>query len=134
MLSRSDTDLCAPVLRNEFIDLISMLEGIGLVSVVTASCSSPTKKRTFGRSASFSSVKNKNAATGDVRLGAGVWVDEVLRGLGINNTDSADVTEEEASAIWKRESSRLSKEIKALQAKSAKSAQSAVGFVGALED
>lgn len=134
MLSRGDSDLCAPATRNEFIDLISMLEGHCLVSVATATCLSPTKKRALSRSTSFSSVKNKNAATGDVRLGAGVWVDEVLRGLGINKIDSADVTEEEASAIWKQETSRLTKELKVLQAKAAKSSQSAVGFVDATED
>ncbi|KIK67494.1 hypothetical protein GYMLUDRAFT_37626 [Collybiopsis luxurians FD-317 M1] len=135
MLSRGDSDLCSPVSRSEFIDLIAMLEGVGLVNVATVTCSSPTKmsKRSFGRSASFSSAKNKSPVTGDVRLGQGVWVDEVLRGLGIDSVDSLDIKEEEARAIWVHESSRLNKEVKALQAKSTKPAQ-AVGFSDALED
>ncbi|KAJ4497218.1 P-loop containing nucleoside triphosphate hydrolase protein [Lentinula lateritia] len=136
MLSRGDSDLCAPASRNEFIDLTAMLEGIGLVSVATVTCSSPTKmaKRAFGRSSSFISVKSKNAAMGDVRLGSGVWVDEVLRGLGISNKDSVDVKEEEARAIWSRECARLAKEVKVWQAKSAKPQQLVAGFSDAFED
>ncbi|KAJ3868301.1 hypothetical protein EV359DRAFT_70664 [Lentinula novae-zelandiae] len=136
MLSRGDSDLCAPASRNEFIDLTAMLEGIGLVSVATVTCSSPTKmaKRAFGRSSSFISVKSKNAAMGDVRLGSGVWVDEVLRGLGISNKDSVDVKEEEARAIWSRECARSAKEVKVWQAKSAQPQQPVAGFSDAFED
>ncbi|KAF9071652.1 P-loop containing nucleoside triphosphate hydrolase protein [Rhodocollybia butyracea] len=133
ILSRGDSDLCAPASRNEFVDLIGRLEGIGLVSVATVVGSSPTK-RAFGRSTSFSSAKSKSAAAGGVRLGAGVWVDEVLRGLGIDNPNSVDVKEEEARAIWNSESSRLTKELKVIQAKSSKSTHVAAGFENALED
>ncbi|KAF5393365.1 hypothetical protein D9757_000526 [Collybiopsis confluens] len=134
MLSRGDSDLCSPASKSEFVDLIGMLEGNGLVNVATVTSSSPTKmsKRTFGRSTSFTSAKNKSASTGNVRLGPGVWVDEVLQGLGINNVNSSDVREEEARALWMSESSRLSKEVKALQTKSIKPA--AAGFADAFED
>ncbi|KAJ3800095.1 P-loop containing nucleoside triphosphate hydrolase protein [Lentinula aff. detonsa] len=136
MLSRGDSDLCAPVPRNEFIDLTAMLEGIGLVSISTVACSSPKKmaKRTFGRSSSFSSAKHSRSAAGEVRLGPGVWVDEVLRGLGITNQDSVNIKEEEARVIWNRECSRLAKEVKALQAKSMKSQQPVPAFTDAFED
>ncbi|KAJ3724420.1 P-loop containing nucleoside triphosphate hydrolase protein [Lentinula raphanica] len=134
MLSRDDLDLCTPVSRNEFVDLTAMLEGIGLVSISSAVCSSPTKtaKRTLGRS--FSSAKINRSVTGNVRLGPGVWVDEVLRGLGINDEDSVDIKKEEARAIWKRECFRVAKEIKVLQAKSRTSQQESVpGFSDAFE-
>ncbi|KAJ4483486.1 P-loop containing nucleoside triphosphate hydrolase protein [Lentinula aciculospora] len=136
MLSRGDSDLCVPASRNEFIDLTAMLEGMGLVNISAVTRSTPTKvaKRRFGRSSSFGSTISKAAASGDVRLGAGIWVDEVLRGLGINKNDYNDAKEEEARVIWNRECSRLAKEVKILQAKSIKPQQPGAEFPDAFED
>lgn len=106
-----------------------MLEGVGLISVSPFGASSPVKgKRTLGRSASFGCGSNKGSTTGDVRLGAGVWAEEALRGLGIGPQAevSEDVLEEEVRAIWERENVRLRKETAAAEAKAAKPSASPV--------
>jgi cell division control protein 6 len=107
------------VSRSEFADLVGMLEVVGLVSSLaslsSASGGSPTK-RTFGRSASFGGVGGKGIGGGQVEIAEGVRVDEVLRGLGVDeNGEGKGVREEEISAIWERERSRLGREVRAIE-------------------
>lgn len=141
ILGRVESGVFSPVSRSEFGDLIGMLEGIGLVSVSSSiGSSSPVKggKRAFGRSASFGSGANKGGSTGEVKLGGGVWADEVLRGLGAGSTDpepSGDIREEEVRDIWIRENSRLARDLKAVELKAAsKGALGAPKFGDAMED
>jgi len=134
VLSRSDSTICQPVSRNEFGDLVNMLEGVGLISAGGAESSPSKAKRTFGRSSSFAGAPKKGSS-GDVKLGAGVLTEEVVRGLGVEVEDvdaSQDLREEEVRAIWRRECSRLTKDIKIAAAKSAKRDESR--FEDASED
>ncbi|THV05128.1 P-loop containing nucleoside triphosphate hydrolase protein [Dendrothele bispora CBS 962.96] len=135
ILSRTESTVCQPVSRNEFTDLINMLDGVGLISTGSGTDSSPSKgKRAFGRSSSFAGVIKKGSSD-DVKLSAGVLTEEVVRGLGveIEGADaSQDVREEEVRAIWRRESSRLAKDIKIASAKAVKRDESR--FADACED
>ncbi|KAF9063041.1 P-loop containing nucleoside triphosphate hydrolase protein [Rhodocollybia butyracea] len=126
ILRRGEEGVSTPVSRNEFSDLLGMLEGVGLIAL-TSSDSSPRKKRVcFRRSASFGKSNGAGAMSGglmeEVRLAPGVWRDEVLRGLGIRSTLNAgerirDVKEEELNAIWMGEDAVLRKEVKVADAK-----------------
>ena len=94
VLSRSDLRIFEPVSRSEFADLLGVLEGAGLVSLLSslalASGSSAGRgKKAFGRSTSFGAGLGKNGAgaVGEVKLVEGVWADEILRGLGASRTD-----------------------------------------------
>ena len=118
ILSRADNGIFEIVSRSEFGDLLGVLEGVGLVSLSSSvGAGSPRAKKTFGRTTSFGAglAKNGVGSVGEVRLVDGVWGDEVLRCLGaINaNTTTSDPREEEIRAIWEREKSRLSKDVKA---------------------
>lgn len=127
--------ICSPVSRTEFSDLIGMLEAIGLLNVGSSTVASPTKvgKKSFGRNQSFGNI-SKVAKPGDVKLASGVWADEIVRGLGIGaSMTPADLKEEEILAIWFRESTKLSKDLKALQQKMRKE-ECGVGFDDAVED
>lgn len=147
VLSRSDLGIFKPVSRNEFADLLGILEGVGLVSLssslsASGSGSSPSKgKRTFGRSASFGSGLGKNSAgsVGVVRLVEGLWADEVLRGLGASGSDPSpasddmpvDARKEEICGIWEQEKSRLTRDLKSLVSSTASSSET---FAGAFQD
>ena len=100
VLSRSDLGIFNPVSRSEFSDLLGVLKGVGLVSLLSSlfaseSGSSPRKKA-FGRSASFGSGLGKNGAgaVGVVRLLEGLWADEILRGLGASCSDASPVSDD----------------------------------------
>ena len=116
VLSRSDFGVFKPVSQSEFADLMGVLEGVGLVSLSSSlfaseSGSSPGKgRKAFGCSASFGSGLGKDGAgaVGGVRLVEGLWADEILRGLGMSDTDSShtsddmpvDSRKEEIRGIW----------------------------------
>lgn len=122
-----DASISSPVSRTDFSDLLGMLEGAGLI-VLGPSQLSPKKKRvcfgpsaSFGRSSAWSSVRNGGTLTEEVRLAPGVWVDEVLRGLGAgfssNIKASRDVNEEELNTLWMKEDTIIRKELKAIENK-----------------
>ncbi|KAJ3732143.1 P-loop containing nucleoside triphosphate hydrolase protein [Lentinula guzmanii] len=120
-----DASLSTPVSRTEFSDLLGMLEGVGLV-VLGSFRSAPNKRVCLGRSMSFGQSGNtfsrsRSTSTEEVRLAPGIWVDEVLRGLGVacskNNTASQDIKEEELNAIWLKEDAVIHKELKAVENK-----------------
>jgi cell division control protein 6 len=98
--------------------LIGVLEGSGLVSLSSSGgAGTPRAKKTFSRSTSFGAgvARNGVGSVGEVRLVDGIWGEEILRCLGAINTDvaSSDPREEEIRAIWEREKSRSSKDMKA---------------------
>ncbi|KAJ7899034.1 P-loop containing nucleoside triphosphate hydrolase protein [Mycena leptocephala] len=144
ILSRSCDDVFSPVSRSEFSDLVSMLEGVGLVA-----CPSPSAlpsatsaslggkgKRAFGRSASFGFGANRGGGgAGDVQLTPAVRTEEVLRGLGIGSVAAADedVAAEEVNAIWVKENGRLARDMTARDNK-AKNDKVTAGFDDAMED
>jgi hypothetical protein len=111
------------VSRNDFGDLLGVLEGVGLVQMSSSSLPSsatgtPSKsKRGFGRTGSFGSGLGRSGAgaVGEVKLVEGVWTNEVLRGLGISDQSSAtsdDLRNEEIKGLWISESNRLAKDVK----------------------
>ncbi|KAH6914486.1 Cdc6B protein [Coprinopsis sp. MPI-PUGE-AT-0042] len=121
VLDRSDFGAFDAVSRNDFGDLLGVLEGVGLVQMSSSSLPSsaagtPTKsKRGFGRTASFGSGLGRSGAgaVGDVKLVEGVWTNEVLRGLGISESSTSDdLRNEEIKGLWISESHRLAKEVK----------------------
>ncbi|KAJ7497591.1 P-loop containing nucleoside triphosphate hydrolase protein [Mycena latifolia] len=144
ILSRSCDGVFSPVSRSEFGDLISMVEGVGLVvcpsfatlpSTTSASAGSKAK-RAFGRSASFGFGANRGGGgAGDVQLASAVRTEEVLRGLGIGMAEKAaeDVAVEEVNAIWAKENVRLVRDTTARDNKAKKDKVTA-GFDDAMED
>ncbi|KAK0467707.1 P-loop containing nucleoside triphosphate hydrolase protein [Desarmillaria tabescens] len=117
VLRRGDSDVFVPVSRSEFGDVVSMLEGLGLVSTMLGS---KGVKRSFTRTASFTQGAYKGVTSGNVQLAAGVWPEEILRGMGIGASErsvSDDVMEEEVSAFWRRELSRLERDRKNAEVK-----------------
>lgn len=125
LLSRTEMGLFDPVSRNEFGDLMGVLEGNGIVSLSSSllATTSPSGKgrKPFGRSASFGAGLGKSGAgaIGEVRLVEGMWGDEVLRGLGVTGAGTAgDPREEEVRGIWQREQARLLRDIKSAAAAS----------------
>ena len=149
VLSRSDLGIFEPVSRNEFSDLLGVLEGIGLVSLSSSLLASVSGspngkgKRAFGRSPSFGAGLGKNGAgaVGEVRLVEGVWADEILRGLGATGTNISppsddmpvDARKEEIRGIWEREKSRLTKDQKSV-ASAASIASQPETFAEAFQD
>ncbi|KAG5730870.1 Cell division control protein 6 like protein [Termitomyces sp. T112] len=136
LLERSDSGIFEPVSRSEFTDLLGVLEGIGLVSGASSATAGAGGKRTFGRSSSFvggSRLGGASRGGGDVKLANGIRSDEVLRGLGIMAAE-LDVMEEEVKAIWERENSRLTRDLKAIEREKERTAIIANGFEGSQED
>ncbi|KAJ8518123.1 hypothetical protein ONZ45_g4744 [Pleurotus djamor] len=147
ILARSEDGLLSAVSRSEFTDLLGMLEGVGLVtSTGSSAClpitASPTKsgRRGFSRSASFGGMTKAKASSGEVKLVEGLRLDEILRGLGVNqnkeemkDADDVDPREEEVRILWTRESSRIEKDIKTAELLRAKMAQPDA-FDEAMED
>lgn len=132
-LQRGDSDVFTPVSRSEFVDLLGMLDGVGLVSA-TSTIGSPRGK---GGKGSLTRTSSGNI-TGDVQIASGIRYDEVLKGLGVKSADahlSDDVMEEEVSALWHRETARINKEIKEAQNLAAKSQERRnPHFADAMED
>ncbi|PFH52088.1 hypothetical protein AMATHDRAFT_141012 [Amanita thiersii Skay4041] len=116
-LVRSDAACLNVVSKSEFGDVLVILEGSGLISLSgSSSVTSPSRlgRKMLGRSVSFSGGLNSRLATSEIRLAEGVWVDEVLRGLGIADDVLGDVLRSEVRGIWDREVARLDRDIKAL--------------------
>lgn len=79
VLDRSDRGVIEPVSRNEFADLLGILEGVGLVllegSVISTGAGA---RRVFGRSASFAGGgSGRGKSKGQVKIANGVRTDEV---------------------------------------------------------
>lgn len=111
LLTHSATEggMFTPVSRNEFTDILGLLETMGLVSL-TASPSallfSPSKR---GR---------RPASEGSVALADGAREDDVVKGLTtVDASGAAGIKEEEVRRIWERESARVEKEAKARKEK-----------------
>ncbi|KAI0342036.1 P-loop containing nucleoside triphosphate hydrolase protein [Trametopsis cervina] len=137
VLSRSEGGAFVPVSRSEFGDLLGMLETVGLIQLSSLSSSprTPTKsaKRSLSRTASFGTGPNKGGQ--EVTFVEGVRVEEVRRGLGIEDAplqDKGDVMAEELRAIWEKESARISRESKARPSNNPLPGRDA--FVDAFED
>lgn len=118
VLSRSEDGVFAPASRSEFGDLLGMLETVGLIQLsLVAKCpGTPSKsgKRGLSRSTSFSAGNTKGSQ--EVKFVEGVRVEEVRRGLGIDDSqaqDKTDVKAEEVRTIWEKERVRISRESKA---------------------
>ncbi|KAJ4480029.1 P-loop containing nucleoside triphosphate hydrolase protein [Lentinula aciculospora] len=119
----AEGNISTPVSRTEFSDLLGMLEGVGLVALGSSQMSPKKKKQCFGKSVSFrktgASPRHSGTLTEEVRLAPGIWVDEVLRGLGVsclsNANASRDVKEEELNAIWMKEDAVIRKELKVIE-------------------
>lgn len=114
VLCRSEDGIFTPVSRSEFGDLLATLETVGLIEISSASASpgTPSKsgKRALSRTLSIGSAKGKQGA----QLWPGVRLEEVCRGLGIeDNQDSSDLKAEEVRAIWAKEKVRIARELKA---------------------
>ncbi|PBK73173.1 P-loop containing nucleoside triphosphate hydrolase protein, partial [Armillaria solidipes] len=132
VLRRDDNDVFVPVSRSEFGDITGMLEGFGLVST-TSVFGSKGGKRPLTRTASFTQGAQKGVVSGNVQLATGVWPEEVLRGMGIGASETSvsdDVMEEEVSALWRQELSRLERDRKNAEAKDRRDPH----FAGAMED
>lgn len=102
-----------PVSRSEFGDLVNMLETVGLVVLSSAASGfahgSPSKPNR--RTASFGNMGRGN--TQELRFVETIRLDEVTRGLGLDDAGASDVQEEEVRAIWVRECTRIAREAKA---------------------
>lgn len=132
VLRRGDSDVFVSVSRSEFGDITGMLEGFGLVST-TSVFGSKRGKRQLTRTASFTQGAQKAVVSGNVQLATGVWPEEVLRGMGIGASETSvsdDVMEEEVSALWRQELSRLERDRKNAEAKGRRDPH----FAGAMED
>ncbi|KDQ15196.1 hypothetical protein BOTBODRAFT_54810 [Botryobasidium botryosum FD-172 SS1] len=111
LLTHSATEggMFTPVSRNEFTDLLGLLDTMGLVSLEgsgSALLFSPSKR---GR---------RPASEGSVTLAEGAREEDVVKGLTtVDASGAAGIKEEEVRRIWERESSRVDKEAKGRQDK-----------------
>jgi cell division control protein 6 len=108
VLSKSD-DAFSAVSRTEFVDIIGMLETLGIVGRASNGPSTPSKtgRRTLGRSTSFT-CGTKASASSAVAFVDGVRTQEILRGLGICEEGvvggkDIDAQRDELRAIWNKE-------------------------------
>jgi cell division control protein 6 len=141
VLERSDLGAFDPVSRDDFGDLLNVLEGVGLVQLSSSLLATPSpKKRAFSRAASFGSGLGRKGAgsVGEVKLVEGVWGDEVLRGLGVSESASpieGDLRNEEVKGLWLTETGKISKDVKTLAvARAANDKGRVLGFADASED
>ncbi|KAI0312309.1 P-loop containing nucleoside triphosphate hydrolase protein [Amylostereum chailletii] len=134
ILTRGNNEIFTPVSRSEFSDLIGVLETVGLVTLPSSSMASPTKRK-LSRSSSFAGTANKASKGQEITFAEGIRATEILRGMGLSldasDASPADAREEEASAIWERELSRIRKESKILPKKGAAGVTT---FEGSTED
>lgn len=122
ILVRGDSAVFTPVSRSEFMDLLGLLETVGLVALSTGRSSMPgtpskSARKGFARSSSFTTGSGKGN-TQEVSFVADVRLEEVLRGLGLGVSGAeaeppVDAREEEVRAIWERERARMAREVKA---------------------
>lgn len=108
VLSKSD-DVFSAASRTEFVDIMSMLETLGIVGRESNGPSTPSKtgRRTLGRSTSFS-CGTKASASSAIAFAEGVRAEEILRGLGICEQGAVegkemDAQRDELRAIWNKE-------------------------------
>jgi len=107
LLSKSN-DVFSAVSRSEFVDIINMLETLGIVGRVPNGPSTPSKtsRRALGRSVSFTSGA-KGGVPSAVAFSEGVRTDEILRGLGVREQavegKEMDAQQDELRAIWSKE-------------------------------
>jgi cell division control protein 6 len=116
ILERSENGIFTPVSRSEFSDLVNVLETSGIVSssVPCSTTLSPSKsgRRGVSRTSSFGSPSKGAAFAQEIQLVDSLRVEEVLRGLGVDaGSTNTDPREEEARAIWVRESRRTTKDM-----------------------
>ena len=116
ILERSENGIFTPVSRSEFSDLVGVLETSGIVtsSVPCSTILSPSKsgRRGMSRTASFGSPSKGAATCQEMKLVDSLRVEEVLRGLGVDGTNtSTDPREEEVRTIWIRENRRTTKDM-----------------------
>lgn len=104
----SASDSVSAVQRSEFTDLLGMLETVGLVSL-----SAPPAKG-LKRSQSFVGSSKSKGSVQSVGLQAHVRETEVIRGLGIGETASADGDGlvDSVRSIWAHEINRIRREAK----------------------
>lgn len=119
LLSKSN-DIFSAVSRTEFVDIINMLETLGIVGRASNGPSTPSKtgRRTLARSTSFS-CGTKAIPSSVVAFVEGVRTDEILRGLGVCEQAVVDGKEmdtqrEELRAIWNKELRDTRKDVDAL--------------------
>lgn len=108
VLSKSD-DVFSPVSRTEFVDIMNMLETLGIIGRESNGPSTPSKigRRTIGRSTSFTCGTKANPLSA-VTFAEGIRTEEILRGLGICEQGAAegkemDAQQDELRAIWNKE-------------------------------
>lgn len=115
ILDRSENGVFNAVSRSEFGDLLGLLETVGLLQLSGAASipSTPTKfgKRGLARTVSFGGPArlSGNTTTQEVKFVEGIRLDEVRRGLGIQDNAPAteDVMEEEVRVIYEKERIRI---------------------------
>ena len=135
LLSKSN-DVFSAVSRTEFVDIINMLETLGIVGRVPNGPSTPSKtsRRALGRSVSFTSGA-KGSAPSTVAFVEGVRTDEILRGLGVCEQPvegkEMDAQQDELRAIWGKELRDTRKDADALTKSEAVIAD---GFADMTED
>ena len=139
LLSRSEDGLFTPVSRSEFGDLMGVLETVGLVTLASRGGSkSPSSPSKSGRKLQRSMSSTLNVGSGrnqEVGLAESVRMEEVIKGLGINDEKKGgdgeeDVRAEEVKAIWKKEEAKTAKDAKT----ASKIASGADMFAEAIED
>ena len=108
VLSKSD-DVFSPVSRTEFVDIMNMLETLGIIGRESNGPSTPSKigRRTIGRSTSFTCGTKANPLSA-VTFAEGIRTEEILRGLGICEQGAVegkemDAQQDELRAIWNKE-------------------------------
>ena len=124
VLSRSEEGLFTAVSRSEFGDLLGLLETVGLLEISGAASmpSTPSKsgKRGLARSVSFGGIKaSVMTSAQEVKFIAGIRMDEVIRGLGIQDGQkdasapaTGDPIEEEVRVVFRKERVRIVRESK----------------------
>lgn len=136
LLSKSK-DVFSAVSRTEFVDIISMLDTLGIVGKEPNGPSTPSKtgRRTLGRSTSFS-CGTKACTSSAIAFVEGVRTDEILRGLGVGEQvvvegKEMDAQQEELRAIWNKELRDVRKDVDGLTKSKAAIAD---GFADMTED
>lgn len=135
LLSKSN-DAFSAVSRTEFLDIVNMLETLGIVGRESSGPSTPSRvgRRALGRTTSFSCGTKANASP--VAFAEGVRTDEILRGLGVCERaviagKEMDAQQDELRAIWNKELRDIQKDVDTLFKSKVVVAD---GFTGMSED
>jgi len=136
VLSKSN-DVFSAVSKTEFVDIMGMLETLGIVGREPNGSSTPSKagRRTLGRSTSFS-CGTKASVLSAVAFVEGIRTEEILRALGVCGQDvvegkGMDAQKDELRAIWNKEVRDIRKDADVLTKSKAIVAD---GFVDMTED